>query len=317
MSLTSRLTAFSPKRIFLTCMTASSVLFVLPAASLTHVAPAPSFVSSSNFALSTPTRILRRLRGVDIVTVTGQRYLLHDVNVPRVITQLDNRNTHLVDHGDFTRKPFIEIDPRLALSVTHHSLFVGQRDRERLCEAAFGSPVRNLIAVEERDDSLRRNEQLRLLHDVFILLQSKVEPSGEFAANFTGLRSLSAGAIFVEQHLPLDRCQLGLDGESKNILLSSVEPAALLRLPLLGALGKHRMRVAQVTPSSRTVVDNTEPAVIVLIWAGQCNLNLGDVLVPCVADHFGEQEDLILLPKCLTKTVFVNFKPLILHRFAL
>ena len=57
------------------------------------------------------------------------------------------------------------------------------------------------------------------------------------------------------------------------------------------------MRVAQVTPSSRAVVDNTEPTLIVLIWATQCNLNLGDVLVPCVADHLGEQEDLILLPK--------------------
>src|SRR5438477_7002922 len=198
MSLTSQLTAFSPKRIFLTCMTASSVLFVLPAASLTHVAPAPSFVSSSNFALSTPTRILRRLRGVDIVTVTGQRYLLHDVNVPRVITQLDNRNAHLVDHGDFTRKPFIEIDLRLALRVTHHPLFVGQRDRERFSEAAFGSPVRNLIAVEERDDSLRRNEHLRLPHDVLVLLQSKLESPSELAAYFPGLSPFGTCTIFVE-----------------------------------------------------------------------------------------------------------------------
>src|ERR1022692_3980885 len=75
--------------------------------------------------------------------------------------------------------------------------------------------------------------------------------------------------------------------------------------------------MAEVGPSGRTIVRNSEPTKPACIRASQAHFYLSDVLVPCVADHFGEQEDLVLLPKCLTKTVFVYFKPMILHGFAL
>src|ERR1039458_1892652 len=75
--------------------------------------------------------------------------------------------------------------------------------------------------------------------------------------------------------------------------------------------------MAEVCPSGRAVVRNPEPTEPIFIRACQADFYLSDVLVPCVADHFGEQKDLVLLPKGFAKTFFVDFEPMILHRFAL
>src|SRR5438034_3425841 len=75
--------------------------------------------------------------------------------------------------------------------------------------------------------------------------------------------------------------------------------------------------MAEVCPSGWAVVRNPEPTKPVFIRASQADLYLRDVLVPCVADHFGEQEDLVFLSKSFAETFFVYFQPLILHRFLL